>query len=198
MVFYPYPMKKLSYIFAILIAASALGCAYQSEQNNSAYPDAYRVALGDFPGDQSVDDATIEAFTQFLMDLGQPGAAANARKLYAEELHFSDALMHTRNREQVINHFDGLGKAGTTVEVEMHQTLVSGADVYLVWSMRATFKPMIRTVESDTLGITHLRFNEQGQVILHQDFWDSGLGFYSHVPLLGGVVRAVNKRFQAE
>jgi hypothetical protein len=106
--------------------------------------------------------------------------------------------MHTRDREKVVTHFDSLGKAGTTVEVEMHQTLISGPDVYLVWSMRARFKPLLRTVESDTLGITHLRFNDQGQVILHQDFWDSGLGFYSHVPFLGGVVKAVNKRFQAD
>ena len=180
------------------VIVTGLGCASQSEKSNSAYPDAYREALSDFPGDRTVEEETINEFTQFLMSLGQPGAAATARELYAEELHFSDALMHTRDREKVVTHFDGLGKAGTTVNVEMHQTLVSGADVYLVWSMRATFKPIIRTVESDTLGITHLRFNEQGQVVLHQDFWDSGLGFYSHVPFLGGVVRAVNKRFQAE
>ncbi|MDB2596344.1 nuclear transport factor 2 family protein [Pseudomonadales bacterium] len=191
-------MKKITYLLIALVIVTGLGCASQSEKSNSAYPDAYREALSDFPGDRTVEEETINEFTQFLMSLGQPGAAATARKLYAEELHFSDALMHTRDREKVVTHFDGLGKAGTTVNVEMHQTLVSGADVYLVWSMRATFKPIIRTVESDTLGITHLRFNEQGQVVLHQDFWDSGLGFYSHVPFLGGVVRAVNKRFQAE
>jgi|TARA_B110000977_G_scaffold182642_1_gene244477 hypothetical protein len=191
-------MRNINIILVALVIASGVGCASQSERSNSAYPDAYRIALTDFPGDQTVEAATIDQFTQFLMTLGQPGAAATARELYAEELHFSDALMHTRDREKVVTHFDGLGKAGTTVNVEMHQTLVSGADVYLVWSMRATFKPIIRTVESDTLGITHLRFNEQGQVVLHQDFWDSGLGFYAHVPFLGGVVRAVNKRFQAE
>lgn len=191
-------MKKITYLLTTLVIVSGLGCASQSEQSNAAYPDAYRLALKDFPGSQTVDSATVDTFTQFLMSLGQPGAADTARELYAEELHFSDALMHTRDREKVVTHFDGLGKAGTTVAVEMHQTLISGSDVYLVWSMRATFKPIIRTVESDTLGITHLRFNEQGQVILHQDFWDSGLGFYSHVPLLGGLVRAVNKRFQAE
>lgn len=191
-------MKKITYLFAILVIVTGLGCASQSERSNAAYPEAYRLALKDFPGHQNVDPAAIDTFTQFLMGLSQPGAADTARALYAEELHFSDALMHTRDREKVVTHFDGLGKAGTTVAVEIHQTLISDRDVYLVWSMRATFKPIIRTVESDTLGITHLRFNEQGQVVLHQDFWDSGLGFYSHVPLLGGVIRAVNKRFQAE
>ena len=195
---YAWTMKKLTYLLTALVIVTGLGCASQTDKSNSAYPNAYREALSDFPGDRTVDEETINEFTQFLMNLGQPGAAATASELYAEELHFSDALMHTRDRETVVTHFDGLGKAGTTVDVEMHQTLISGADVYLVWSMRATFKPIIRTVESDTLGITHLRFNEQGQVVLHQDFWDSGLGFYAHLPLLGGVVRAVSKRFQAE
>jgi hypothetical protein len=191
-------MKKLTYLLATALLITVLGCASQSTDSNLAYPDAYRLALSDFPGNPDVDSQTVEAFTQFLMTIGQPGAADSARKLYAEEMHFSDALMHTRNREIVVEHFEGLGKAGTSVNVEMHQTLVSGPDIYLVWSMKATFKPLIKTVESDTLGITHLRFDQEGRVILHQDFWDSGLGFYSHVPLLGGIVRAVNKRFQAD
>ena len=191
-------MIKKTYLFVALVVVTGFGCATQSERTNGKYPKAYRSALNDFPGNQNVDRAAIDTFTQFLMNIGQPGSADTARALYAEELHFSDALMHTRDREKVVTHFDGIGKAGTTVAVEMHQTLISDRDVYLVWSMRATFKPFITTVESDTLGITHLRFNEQGQVVLHQDFWDSGLGFYSHVPLLGGIVRAVNKRFQAE
>ena len=76
----------------------------------------------------------------------------------------------------------------------MHQKLISGNDVFLVWSMEARFTPIRTERISDSLGVTHLRFDENGRVILHQDFWDSTEGFFRHVPVLGSVVNAVKRR----
>jgi hypothetical protein len=84
------------------------------------------------------------------------------------------------------------------VQVEILQTLISEADVYLIWSMRAEFTPVRQSVVSYTIGVTHLRFNEAGRVVLHQDFWDTGLGFYQHIPVLGRVVKYINRRFVIE
>jgi len=106
--------------------------------------------------------------------------------------------MHTRNRDDVVVHFQGLVDAETQVQVQMLKTLVSGPDVYLVWSMQSQFTPVRKTVISDSIGITHLRFNSQGQVIMHQDFWDTGQGFYQHLPVLGRVIRSINNRFVPE
>ena len=106
--------------------------------------------------------------------------------------------MHTRSRDDVVAHFQGLVDAETQVEVQMLQTLISGSDIYLVWSMQSQFTPVRKTVVSDSIGITHLRFNERGQVIMHQDFWDTGQGFYQHVPVLGRVIRSINSRFVPE
>jgi hypothetical protein len=106
--------------------------------------------------------------------------------------------MLTRDRARVVKHFQGLVDAGTAVQVDILQTLVSGADVYLIWAMRAEFTPVRKPVISETIGITHLRFDDAGRVVLHQDFWDTGLGFYQHIPLLGQVVKSINRRFSME
>ena len=162
------------------------------------YPAQYRQALTDFPGDPAVQPATVERVIEFLAELGDPSTGSAAADLYAEDLHFSDALMVTRDKQTVVDHFTRLSKAGTRVDVQIHQTLQSDSDIYLIWSMQARFTPLRKEVTSDTLGVTHFRFNRQGQIILHQDFWDSGLGFYSHIPLVGAGVRAVGRRFAAE
>ena len=60
------------------------------------------------------------------------------------------------------------------------------------------FTPVRKPVTSDTIGITHIRFNDDGLVVLHQDFWDTGLGFYQHIPVLGRVVKTINRRFLVE
>ena len=181
----------------LFVGTLVAGCA-SSPANLQSYPAAYRVALNDFPGSADVPTETISTFTEFLSELGSKKTGVRAGQLYASELHFSDALMMTRDHDRVVEHFQGLVDAGTTVQVEILQTLISEADVYLIWSMRAEFTPVRQSVVSYTIGVTHLRFNEAGRVVLHQDFWDTGLGFYQHIPVLGRVVKSINRRFVIE
>jgi hypothetical protein len=188
-------MKPLPLI--LFVGTLVAGCA-SSPANLQSYPAAYRVALNDFPGSADVPTETISTFTEFLSELGSKKTGVRAGQLYASELHFSDALMMTRDHDRVVEHFQGLVDAGTAVQVEILQTLISEADVYLIWSMQAEFTPVRQSVVSDTIGVTHLRFNEAGRVVLHQDFWDTGLGFYQHIPVLGRVVKSINRRFVVE
>jgi hypothetical protein len=188
-------MKTILLIVTVITLAT--GCA-STAGIHQAYPAAYKTALEDFPGSPDVSPETISTFTTFLSELGASQTGYRASQLYAPDLHFSDALMLTRDRDRVVEHFQGLVDAGTAVQVDILQTLVSGADVYLVWSMQAEFTPVRTPVLSETIGITHLRFDGAGRVVLHQDFWDTGLGFYQHIPVLGRVVKSINRRFSAE
>ena len=176
------------------------GCANVHGRSTTEveYPAQDRQALDDFPASDDLAPETLTRFVDFLSGLGRPSSGAEAASLYASDLHFSDALMVTRDKQTVVDHFSRLSDAGTRVTVEMHQTLQNGGDVYLIWSMQARFTPLRKEVVSDTLGVTHVRFNAKGQVVLHQDFWDSGLGFYAHIPVLGAGVRAVARRFAAD
>jgi hypothetical protein len=188
-------MKLIPLIF--VVCTTLAGCT-STQQNLRGYPEVYRLALNEFEGTSEITDQNIEEFSEFLSNLGAADSAQLAGQLSAPTLHFSDSLMHTRNRDDVVVHFQGLVDAETQVQVQMLQTLVSGPDVYLVWSMQSQFTPVRKTVISDSIGITHLRFNSQGQVIMHQDFWDTGQGFYQHVPVLGRVIRSINNRFVPE
>jgi hypothetical protein len=42
--------------------------------------------------------------------------------------------------------------------------------------------------------MTMLRFDGEGRVVLHQDFWDPAAGFYEHLPVLGGVLRWIKSK----
>lgn len=42
--------------------------------------------------------------------------------------------------------------------------------------------------------MTHLRFDREGKVVLHKDFWDAGGGFFEHLPVLGRAMRWVKSR----
>jgi hypothetical protein len=42
--------------------------------------------------------------------------------------------------------------------------------------------------------MTHVRFDPEGLVTLHQDYWDAGAGLYEHMPVLGRLIGAIRAR----
>jgi len=42
--------------------------------------------------------------------------------------------------------------------------------------------------------VTMVRFDSQGRVILHQDFWDSAQGVWDHVPGVGAAIRWIQSK----
>ena len=180
--------------FLLFLACSTTACASRSGSENPSYPSAYRAALIETEESAPVRDEDLQLFIKFLESIGTPGSAKAASELYSENIHFSDALILTKDKQVIVKHFSDLEAAGNQVKVTMHQRIISGNDIFLVWSMEARFKPIRRERISDSLGVTHLRFDENGRVILHQDFWDSTEGFFRHIPVLGSVVNSVKRR----
>ena len=185
---------RLTQSFLLIVALSTTACAGRSGSENPSYPAAYREALIETEQSARVRNEDLELFIKFLESIGTPGSAKAASELYSENIHFSDALILTKDKQVIVKHFSDLEAAGNQVKVTMHQKLISGNDVFLVWSMEARFTPIRREMISDSLGVTHLRFDEDGKVILHQDFWDSTEGFFRHIPVLGSVVNSVKRR----
>jgi hypothetical protein len=37
-------------------------------------------------------------------------------------------------------------------------------------------------------GVSQFRFDQEGKVLLHRDFWDAGTGLYEYLPGIGGLV----------
>ena len=46
--------------------------------------------------------------------------------------------------------------------------------------------------------MTHVRFDDQGRVLFHQDYWDAGSVVYERVPVLGSLVRFVKARVRGD
>ena len=64
-----------------------------------------------------------------------------------------------------------------------------GEDFFLLWFMETRFSILGSERDVRTIGVSHLRFDDQGKVIFHQDFWDSSQGLDQQLPILGGFSR---------
>ena len=45
-----------------------------------------------------------------------------------------------------------------------------------------------------TIGISIVRFDAEGRVLVHQDYWDSAAGLFDHVPVVGWGTRTIRAR----
>ena len=178
----------------VLGVALLTGCSSAAKQ---PYALAYQEALANYPGSAAVAPAAVDRFVRFFSS-GSASAdetRAEAEDLYAGHLYFSDTLLTSEDKTQVVGHLTRMHETTANLSVTVLNTQQDGADFYVVWKMTAEFSPVRRPVTSHSIGVTHLRFNPEEQIVLQQDFWDAGAGFYEHIPLLGTAMRAIRGTF---
>jgi len=124
-----------------------------------------------------------EAFTPF-----EPGRAAERFPLaYADTFYFRDAFHLYTEIEPMTAYMVKTAEASPGVTFTFHPPVVGGIDVFLPWVM------VLRDKES--LGVSHLRFNAEGKVVFHQDYWDSADVLVPKVPVANGIIELVRRRF---
>jgi steroid delta-isomerase len=68
--------------------------------------------------------------------------------------------------------------------------------VMLLWDFH--FRTRGRRPQSICVrGTSHLRFDAAGKVVLHRDYWDAAEELYAKLPLLGALMRGLQRRARA-
>ncbi|PKM21547.1 MAG: nuclear transport factor 2 family protein [Gammaproteobacteria bacterium HGW-Gammaproteobacteria-14] len=175
-------MKLLLIVSIILILS---GC---SSRSVVGYPSEYRQARAETTGVEPSEEA-IARFIGLYGQLHGENLADRIAQVYAKELYFNDTLHSFKDRQSLINYLEKTARQVDLITVEVDHIIRDGENLFLSWNMYTEARALGRTMKADTIGMTHLRFNAQGQVILHQDYWDSTEGLFSHIPFIGGIVR---------
>ncbi len=181
----------------LLTACGSSGPQVAAERAQLAV-DAYFQALEDQPGSEQAIDQGLERFALGYEDLAADDLGTAIDEIYAESLFFNDTVHTFTDRETLKAYMIQTGANLTESEVEIHQVLRDGPDVFVRWTMFFQIGEGEDAIRSNSIGISHLRFDDKGQVVLHQDYWDSANALYSHLPIVGFVVRAAQDRLATQ
>ena len=185
-------MKPPLFIAAMIMSGLLVGGCSSTREHS--YTVDYRQALDTYAGVAPVPQPSIEAFLQVYAGLTSADLPERVRKAYAPELYFCDTLNVIRDRDSLIHYLQETGKRLKSIDVDVLSVSHDGPDVYVRWQMTTHFHVMGKDVEATSIGISQLRFNADGKVVMHQDFWDSTEGLFSHLPGIGGAVRWVRSK----
>jgi len=178
----------------LIVVFAMAGCLARGETMDSFNENRYEQALVEFAGSPLAISQGIEAFKAAYADLTSGQLEKQMAALYAPTIYFNDTIHTFETRDELVDYLIRTSSRITESRVEVRQTLRQDNDVFLRWTMEFRSRAMGRDVHSKSIGMTHLRFNDQGQVLLHQDFWDSGHGLYAQLPVVGFFVRRAHQQ----
>lgn len=201
-------MKMLHafFIVTIIIAANLFtGCTTkdQSMRHAQTVPDeAYKTALvwtdpknfqvpaAGSPAETAMLERVEGLFTHYNEDYLKD----NVSEVYAEKLYFRDAFKSFEKAEDIREYFlQGLAPLNDA-DFEFRRVIRSGDEFYIDWVMRLDFKKTPEGTWEESIGMTHMRFDSEGKVIFHQDYWDPTDVVYQRIPIAKQLINYVKTR----
>jgi len=181
-------MKSNPLPLIALLLFAVTGCASHAD-GPSGYSHLYEQAVRERSGSPQVSDRAVERFVALYSPIDADHIEAHIDEVYAEDLYFNDTLSTVYRRDELKAHMLKTAERLDYMSLEIQNRWHQGENVFLQWIMDTRFSILGSQRDVRTIGISQLRFDDQGKVIFHQDFWDSSQGLDQQLPIVGGFSR---------
>lgn len=116
---------------------------------------------------------------------------------YAAGAEFKDPFNEVRGTDAIAHIFRHMFTQVDEPRFVIGSRFVGDDGVMLLWDFhfrtRGPLSPQAVTVR----GATHLHFDAAGKVVLHRDYWDAAEELYAKLPLLGALMRGLQRAARA-
>ena len=144
------------------------------------------------PAKPSVE-ANVDAIVQFFETLS-PAALEQIPRFYAEDAVFKDPFNEVRGLQAINQIFAHMYVALDKPHFVVQERIVQGQQCFLVWDFKFRFKRFDTTTLQTVRGGSHLKFDGNGRISLHRDYWDAAEELYEKLPVVGSLMRWLKKR----
>jgi hypothetical protein len=135
---------------------------------------------------------TAEVATYF--ETLTPARVADLGQLYAPQARFKDPFNEVQGLHEVKRIFEHMYVALEAPHFVITGSMVDGAQAFLTWDFKFTFRRFDTQNLQTIRGGTHLQYDLNGLITLHRDYWDAAEELYEKLPVLGGVMRWLKAR----
>lgn len=141
--------------------------------------------------------ARVDALVAFYEGLS-PANVRRFPEFYAENVVFKDPFNEVRGVVLVQRIFSHLFSQLADPHFVVSERIVSDNGALLVWEMRFRQKNSHRHGPAQIIrGASHLKFDVDGQVVWHRDYWDTAEELYEKLPGIGWLLRLLKGKLAA-
>lgn len=115
-------------------------------------------------------------------------------EIYTADIHFVDPAHEIKGLDNLRGYFEKLYANVKSVEFDFHDPFRSEGSGYVQWTMHFAHPRLNGGRKIAVPGSSFLRFTDNDKVFFHRDYFDLGSMLYLHLPILGNIVRSINRR----
>lgn len=148
------------------------------------------------PLNREQTQAAVDVLVPFYEKL-RPQDVDRFETFYRQDARFRDPFNH-------VSHIDGIKRIFQHMFTQVHdpafrvtKTMVGDGDAILFWTFHFRFKGIGCKTAQSLEGLTHLVFDENGLVTLHRDYWDAAEELYGRLPVIGTLMRGLQRMIRA-
>ncbi|MGJ8649215.1 MAG: nuclear transport factor 2 family protein [Opitutaceae bacterium] len=145
----------------------------------STDPSGYELPLPDTPEEAGMLSGIEALFTNYTYE----NLENKVTEVYAEKVYFRDAFRQFDNPEDMRDYLLHGLEPLAAAEFVFNRVIRSGGEFYIDWTMRVDFKSTPANTWEESIGMSHIRYNSEGKVIFHQDYWDPTDIVYRRIPI---------------
>lgn len=136
--------------------------------------------------------ASLQAVVNFFETLTVESAQAQLAQIYAADAYFKDPFSEVRGLPAITPIFVHMFSQVENPRFVVTTTVLQGDDAFMTWDFLFHMRPYARA-EQCIRGATHLRFNADGRIDSHRDYWDAAEELYEKLPVLGSLMRLLKR-----
>lgn len=113
-------------------------------------------------------------------------------KVYDQEVFFQDPFHEIKGAENLLEYFQNMMKKTSNCRFNIKETHCDNNSASVIWEMYFRHPQIKSGKEICVQGSTHIRFHDK--VTYHRDYFDSSELIYRNIPILGSVLRFIERR----
>ncbi|MFZ6757115.1 nuclear transport factor 2 family protein [Undibacterium sp. Ji50W] len=117
-------------------------------------------------------------------------ACQDLSAVYTEDAYFKDPFNELRGIAAINHVFQHMFEQVLDPSFRITSSVLEGDSAFLCWDFLFTMKHF-HTHQQCIRGTTHIRFDVDGRVSFHRDYWDVAEELYEKLPLLGSLMRVL-------
>jgi ketosteroid isomerase-like protein len=149
-------------------------------------------AAQSLPPESDVNTDLADALKRAYCSLAT-GNTAELAPLYSEDVYFEDPSHGIQGKAALVERFHHLYRNVDSCNFKFHQTLDTGGEIFLAWTMilrqRGPKSGEVIRVE----GASFLKVRNN-RIYYHRDYFDLGAFVYENVPMLGSIIKRIKQR----
>jgi len=139
----------------------------------------------------------IDELIRFYHDLS-PESIARLPDFYSVDAYFKDPFNEVYGVAPIQRIFSHMFKQVAEPRFIVTEKVVDGHGAMLVWEFCFRLKLWGKGETQIMRGVSHLKFDADGKVNYHRDYWDTGEELYMKLPAIGTLMRGLRRYWRPE